>query len=300
MVVKKTYGDRIVEIFLYMLYGLFALICIFPFYYIFINTISNNDMAATGKILFIPKGVHFANYVHVFMLEGLSRAAFISVARTVIGTFISVLSASFLGYAFTKEEYWHRKFWYKYIIITMYFGAGLIPGYLNIRMLGLLNNFLVYVLPSLCQSFGMIMVKTYIESIPPSLEESAEIDGAGYLNRYINIVLPLAKPILATIAIFSAVGQWNSFMDTVLFVQKESLYTLQFILYRYLNQANVLAQLIRRNPLMASEVANRARMLSPVSVNFTITIVVILPILLVYPFFQRYLVKGIMIGAIKG
>jgi ABC-type glycerol-3-phosphate transport system permease component len=279
-------------------FALFSLVCLFPFYYIIINTISDNNLVARGRVLFYPIGVHFNNYLEVFQLKGFGRAALISVARTVSGAGLGVLSASFLGYAMTKQEYWHRKFWYRFFIVTMYFNAGLIPYYLTINNLHLRNNFLVYILPSLAAPFNMILVKTYIESIPPALEESAEMDGAGYLARYQKIILPLSKPILATIAIFAAVGQWNSFMDTVMFANKSSLYTLQFIMYKYLNELNQLAQLIRQNPSYASAAAQIQ--LTPVAVRFTVTAVVVMPVLLIYPFFQRYFVKGIMIGAVKG
>jgi len=179
----------------------------------------------------------------------------------------------------------------------MYFNAGIIPWYLNMRMLGLINNFLAYILPAVCVPFFVILVKTYIESIPESLEEAAEIDGAGYLMRYLRIILPLTRPIIATIAIFAAVGQWNSFMDTVFLVTKKELYTLQFILYQYLNEANYLADQMRQNPNFINVAATYK--LTPVAVRFTVSIITVMPILLVYPFFQKYFVKGIMIGAIK-
>jgi ABC-type glycerol-3-phosphate transport system permease component len=141
-------------------------------------------------------------------------------------------------------------------------------------------------------------VKTYIESIPPTLEEAAEIDGAGYFKRYLFIALPLSKPILATIAVFSAVGQWNSFMDTVYLMTDESLFTLQFVLYRYLNEAAQLAELMRRGANLGDVISSRA--MTPVAVRFTVASVTIIPILLAYPFFQRYFEKGLMLGAVKG
>ncbi|KAF1303131.1 carbohydrate ABC transporter permease [Enterococcus sp. JM9B] len=277
---------------------LLALICIFPFYYIFINSISANDLVANGAISFLPKHVHFNNYLEVFKIQGLFPAFLVSIARTVVGTFFSVISAAFLGYALTKQEFWLRKFWYRFVIITMYLSAGVIPAYLNIKNLGLLNSFWVYVLPALASPFNMILAKTYIESIPPSLEESAELDGASYLKRFFYVVLPIAKPIIATIAIFAAVGQWNSFMDTVMYMTKNNYYTLQYILYKYLNEVNTLAQMMQSN---SSNMVSSAQLtLTPASIRYTITAVTVLPILLVYPFFQRYIVKGVMIGAVKG
>ena len=181
----------------------------------------------------------------------------------------------------------------------MYFNAGVIPVYLTYRSLGLLNNFWVYILPAVVSPFNLILCKTYIESIPSALEESAEIDGAGYLTRYFRIILPLAKPILATIAIFAAVGQWNSFMDCVLYIKNSKLFTLQYILQLYLTQANALASIMQSDPSAMTGV-DPSTLLTPITVRYTISIITILPILVVYPFFQKYFVKGIMIGAVKG
>ena len=300
MVQKRFFVDWIFDVCVYLIYGIFALLCAFPFYFILINTISDNSMVTAGLIIFTPKGIHFDNYVQVFQLEGLGNATFISLARTVIGTFFSVLSASFLGYCMSRKEYWGRTFWYRFIVITMYFNAGLIPWFINMRNLGMFNTFWAYVLPAMTGPFNVILIKTYLESIPPALEESAQIDGAGYLKRYMLIILPMAKPILATVAIFAAVGQWNSFMDTVFLITKDSLFTLQYILYRYLTEAQQIAALIRRSVEATQSFVDISRIITPMAVRYTVTAVTVLPILLVYPFFQKFFVKGIMLGAVKG
>jgi len=293
----RTCRDKLTDAFIYVIFGLFAFLCFFPFYYIIINTISDNTMVSAGQILFWPRGLHLENYKQVFQIKGLFLAVWISIARTAIGTAVSILSATIVGYGFSRPEYWQKKFWYRFLIITMYFNAGIIPWYLNMRMLGLLNNFMAYVLPSMCAPFFVILVKTYIESIPESLEEAAEIDGAGYLVRYVQIILPLTKPIIATIAIFAAVGQWNSFMDTVFLVTRPELFTLQYILFQYLNQINYIAEQMRNNPGFINVAAMFK--LTPVAVRFTVSIITVMPVLLIYPFFQKYFVKGIMIGAVK-
>lgn len=298
MVYRRTLADALFDIAVYVAYGLFALMCFFPFYYIVINSISNNEMVALGKVLFVPRGIHFQNYIQVLRIEGLGHAAFVSIARTVLGTLVCLYGSAVGGYAFSRPEYWHRRFWYRFMILTMYFGAGLIPWYMNMTLLGLRDNFLAYILGGLTAPFNVILVKTYIESVPASLEESAEIDGAGYTVRFLFIVTPLITPILATIAIFSAVGQWNSFMDTVLLVSNKNLYTLQYILWKYLTQAERLAMLMQNNSGAGASAA-AAFKLTPVAVRLTVTCVITLPILFVYPFFQKYFVKGIMIGAIK-
>lgn len=292
-------GDAIFNTFNITIFLLFTFTCVFPFYYIFINTISDNHMAATGRVLFWPVGVHFNNYLEVMRLRGIGRAALVSVARTVIGTAMTLIGSSFLGYAFTKKEYWHRKFWYRFVVVAMYFNAGLIPGFVTIKKLGLMDNFLVYILPSTVVPFNVILFKTFIEQIPASMEESVQIDGGGYLVRYFKIILPLSTPILATIAVFSCTAQWNSFLDTLLYINSQKLQTLQFLLYQYINKVNALAALMRTSQGQR-QIADMARRLQPVSVRMTISFVVVLPILFVYPFLQRFFVRGIMIGAIKG
>lgn len=180
----------------------------------------------------------------------------------------------------------------------MYFNAGVIPMYITMQTLHLTNHFMVYVLPSIVAPFNIILVKTYIESIPKSLQEAAEIDGANVYTIFAKIILPICKPILSTVAIFAAVGQWNSFQDTLLYVTDQKLYSLQYLLYTYINQANSIAAMAKNSG--TANLATAATQLTATSVRVTVAVVVVLPILFVYPFFQKYFVKGIMIGSVKG
>lgn len=291
-------GDRIFSICNYTMFGIFTLLCVFPFYYLFIQTISDNSLSASGQVTWYPKGIHFSNYVEVLKVKGLSNAALVSVARTVIGTIGTVIGSAFLGYLFTKRKMAGRVFWYRFVIITMYFNAGIIPWFIIMMNLNLTNNFWAYILPSIVSPFNVILVKTFVESLPEALEESAEMDGAGTIVLFSRIVFPLIVPIVATIAIFSAVSQWNSFMDTVFLMTNDKLYTLQFVLYKYLNESNSLAAIIRSGQGM--ENIDLSRVQTSTSIRTTVAMIVVTPILLVYPFFQRYFVKGIMIGAVKG
>lgn len=295
---KLRIGNMTFNTINYFIFGIFTLLCVFPFYYLFINTISRNDLSASGYITFYPKGIHFDNYLQVLKLKGLGQSLLISVSRTVLGTILTVGGSAFLGYLFTKKEMWGRKFWYRFIIVTMYFNAGLIPWYITMKNLHLTNNFLAYILPGIITPFNMILAKTFVESIPPSLEESAAIDGAGFIKIFWKIIFPLITPILATIAVFAAVGQWNAFIDTVFLMTDTRLYTLQFLLYRYLNESSSLAALIKSSQDLSS--INMQNMQTSTSVRMTVSMIVVLPILLVYPYFQRFFVKGIMIGAVKG
>lgn len=295
---RRSFGSIAFSAMNYLLFATFTLICILPFYYIFINTISDNSLSSSGQILFLPRGIHFSNYAEVFGIRGLWDAALISVARTVIGTALTLIGTSFLGYAFSRPEYWCRKMWYRFVIVTMYINAGIIPWFVTMKKLGMVNNFWAYVLPSIVAPFFVVLFKTYVEQIPSSLEESAQIDGAGYRIRFFRIILPLSTPILATIFLFTSVSQWNSFMDTLFLVRSSKLYTLQFLLYEYLNEVNAVAASLRSSS--QGQLMDPSRLLTATSIRMTISIVVVLPILFVYPFLQRYFVKGLMLGAVKG
>ena len=291
-------ADRVFFGITYTVFILLAIVCIYPFYYLVINTISRNDYVDLGLIMFRPVQVHFRNYVNIFKLKNVLNSMFISLSRTILGTALPLLFTTVLGYLFSKEHMKCRKFLYRFTIVTMYFSAGMIPVYMNIRMLGLLNNFWVYIVPGLIRVYNMVLVKTFIESLPPSLEESAQIDGAGYARRFFNIVFPLSKPILATVALFSAVSAWNSYMDTLLYITDSNLYTLQFALYEYLNQASAIAQSV--NSMTDLSMLDKATELSVSALRNTMAVVTIVPIICVYPFIQRYYVQGVMIGAVKG
>lgn len=298
---KVEPADRILSIITYVIYSLFAFVCAYPFYYIFINSISNNDLSAHGKVNVIPIGIHLTNYVNVSHIPDLLNAFKISVLRTVIGTLLTVAIAAFLGYMFTRETMWKRKFWYRFVIATMYFNAGIIPVFITMDNLKLTNNFLVYILPTAVAPFYIVLCKTFVESIPKELTDAAEIDGAGTMRTFISIIFPVIKPILATVAIFSAVGQWNSFQDTLIMVTSNTkLHTLQYKLYMYINQASSLKALVNNASNSANLADSLAHAATDTSIRMTVTIVVVFPILLIYPIFQGFFVKGIMIGAVKG
>ena len=296
---KQSFGDALISVLIYIFYAVFAFISVYPFYYIFINTISNNDLSQKGLIIFLPHGIHFENYIKAIKIPGLLNAAIISISRTVIGTLLTTMTTAFMGYMFTRESLWHRKFWYRFVIVTMYFNAGIIPWFLTMRNLHLTNNFWGYILPTIVSPFYIILAKTFVESIPKELQQAAEIDGAGTLTMFYRVILPVIKPILATVAIFAAVAQWNAFQDTLLLMTDNKLYSLQFILYQYINQASSLKQLV--NSSSGAAVAQSvATVQTATSIRMTVTIIVVAPILLIYPIFQRYFVRGIMIGAVKG
>lgn len=296
--IKMSKEDKGFHITNYIVFIVFTVLCIYPFYYLFISTISRNDFVDLGRITFYPIGVHLQNYINILKLDRLAGAATISLLRTVIGSGVTLMASAYMAYLFTKQNMWCRKFLYRFTIATMYFSAGLIPSYLNIKMLGMMNSFWVYIIPGAISVYNMILIKTFMESLPASLEESAQIDGAGYLTCFFRVVLPLSTPILATVALFSIVGNWNAFMDTKLYISDHRLFTLQYILYEYYNSASSVAATITAQTDMA--LVDSATKVSETALKFTITMVTILPVMCVYPFVQRYYVKGIMLGAVKG
>ena len=298
---KLTTGDIVFNILNYGFFLIFTLSCIFPFYYLFINTISSTDLVSRGMINFIPRGLNLDNYVNLVKSNEIGQAFFVSIGRTLLGTALMVMASAFVGYLVTKQQMWHRKFWYRFLVITMYFNAGTIPWYLNMSMLGLTNNFMAYIIPGIVAPYNIILVKTYIESIPAELEESAFMDGAGYWTIFRRIIWPLSMPILATIAIFGAVGHWNSFTDSLILMQNApELYTLQHRLYLYLTTSSNIGALMNGGVSSSAAEGIMQTALNAKVIKYTVSMVSIIPILLVYPFMQRYFVKGIMLGAVKG
>ena len=221
-----------------------------------------------------------------------------SLVRTLLGTALTVLACMFLGFLFTKQEMPLRKPLYRILIVTMYVSGGLIPTYLVYRSYGMLNSFSVYILPTIVQAYYVILIKTFLEQLPPSIEEAAKIDGAGTFRIFLRIILPMAQPIIATIAVYAAVGQWNAWFDNHIYTfNRPELTTLQYKLYTYLKEAEILTQQLK----MSSELdTGLMESLTPRGVRMTVTVITVLPVLFVYPFLQRYFVKGIMIGSVKG
>ena len=307
--IRRTAGDWVFDVAIILFFTLFTLICVFPFYYLLINTISDNDLVTSGYVNFYPMlknaagqgvfGIQLNNYIALQNVQDLGSSILVTVARTILGTALMVITSAWAGYLVTKQKMWKRSFWYRFLVITMYFNAGLVPWYMNMLMMGLTDNFLAYIIPGMVAPYNIILVKTYIESIPTSLEESAVIDGATTSRVWLRIILPLSVPILATIAIFGAVGNWNSFQDSLLLMNnRPDLYTLQHRLYIYLNSSSNLGAMMSQGGQVSEQAAQS--LLNQRVIRYTVSMVSIIPILLVYPFMQRYFVKGIMLGAVKG
>lgn len=284
-----------------VLITIFMLMCLYPFWNVFINSIATKEEAARG-VYFFPKEPTFTVYADVLRDGKLLHSLLISVSRTVLSTVGCVLFSAMFAYLMTQKDLPCRKVIYRFAIITMYVGGGLIPWYLVMKLYGLYNNFWVYVFPNLLGVYYCILIKTFIEGLPASLEEAARIDGAGFFTLFFKIILPLSKPILATVALYQAVGQWNSYQDNYLLVQDADLQTVQMTLYNYVRQAESIAKAMQQatGSGMASLADAAANNTTADSVRNATTILSMLPIMLVYPFLQKYFAKGVMLGAVKG
>ena len=275
------------------------IVMLYPFWNTIAVSFNNAQDTLLGGITFYPRDFSLYNYETVFRKDLLLIAAFNSVLRTVLAIVLGVFISALLGYVLSRPEFLWRKFVTRYFLVTMYVSAGLIPSYFLIKDLNLINNFLVYILPGLVSVFNVIVVRSYMQSLPSSLVEAAFIDGAGYFRCFWQIVLPCSTPVLATIALWCAVGAWNSWFDTFIYCSsKESLTTLQYEIMKMLSASMNSGT----NQSAASIYGGRGSVdsVTPVSMRAAVTVVASVPILIVYPFLQKYFVKGVTIGAVKG
>jgi putative aldouronate transport system permease protein len=269
---------------------LVLVVMVFPFLYV-INYSLSDPSQVSGKFLIYPINPTFDSYVTLLKDPTIWNGVFISVARTVLGTVIMIFFTSMAGYVLTRDDFMGVKFFRRFFIITLYFSSGIIPMYLLIQGLGLTSSFWVYVIPSAVNVFNMILIKTYIESIPKELEEAALIDGANDLYLFFKIMFPISMPVIAAVSLFAAIGQWNSFIDTQFYnAMNPELFPLQYVLYNSLQTiTNIEQYQFEKSPNI-----------TPQSLKMAMTVVTVLPIMLVYPFLQKYFMKGLLIGSIKG
>lgn len=276
---------------------LFFAVVIFITLYPFINVlaISLNDATDTlrGSNMLIPRVFTLANYEYLFTEKNLFPPLMMSIARTVVGTISGVICTAMLAYTLSRRDFYFRKLFTAMFVITMYVSGGLIPEYLLItRTLGLRNNFLVYIIPGIIWVYNVILIRSFIDGLPEALQESARIDGASDFKIWYRIIVPLCKPVLATVALFLAVGQWNGFMDTYLYAP--NLKTLQYMMYEIVNKTG-----IDPGNTHGQNVEVLASSITPQAIRMAITIVATLPIVIVYPFLQKYFVGGMTLGAVK-
>ncbi|MEH7492626.1 carbohydrate ABC transporter permease [Neobacillus niacini] len=288
--------ESVFQIILFIFLTSIILVTLLPFWNIFVISINNAQDTIRGGLYFWPRDLSFESYKTILMDREILNGAKVTVLRTVIGTPLSLLMISMLAYALSKRTLVGRKPITFLFIFTMFFGGGLIPYYMVLKSVHLIDTFWVYIIPNLMSVFYMILVRTFIEQLPKELEECAKMEGANDLQIFFKIILPLSKPILATVGLFIAIGHWNSWFDSYVFTYKPDLKTLQAVLVKILNQYQTAGMMSDQQQLADSA---KRMAVSPDSLRMAATMVATIPIMIVYPFVQRHFAQGIMVGSIK-
>ncbi len=276
---------------------LMMVVMLFPFWYSVVGSLNDGSDYLTGGVYLWPRKFTFYNYKAVFRDKTILNSFAITALKAIVGTVTSLFVTSLAAYGLSRPKLQGKKFYIPYMMLTMYFGGGLIPYFLTIKNLGLYDTFWVYIIPGLFSVWNMIIIRSFFAELPPNLMEAAKIDGAGEYRIFFQLVLPLSKPVLAAIALFSLVGHWNSFFDSMMYTSSAKLQTIQLFLQKVITDAGTARGLANQAMLQLPE---SARQITPQTIKLAAMVVTSLPIICVYPFLQKYFVKGIMIGSLKG
>ena len=301
MVAKKSVGDYVVLTLMVVIMVVVFVATLYPFLNSLAISLNYADDTILGGITIFPRKFTLDNYKNIFNNPTIWRAYGITFARTIIGTVGGLLITGSLSFALSRKNLVGRKLYTMLCLIPMYFSGGLIPSYFLIKTLGLTNNFLVYILPALMNVWNMILMRSYFQSVPEALEESARIDGANYFTIFFKIYWPVSTPIIATIALYFGVAQWNDWYTTYVYVTDENLRPMTSVFLTIINEASF-AERMAAQGVDASVIgqASAGRAVNVRSITMATMITSIVPIVAIYPFLQRYFIKGIMIGSIKG
>ncbi|MDR1177150.1 MAG: carbohydrate ABC transporter permease [Treponema sp.] len=291
--IHRTAEDWVVDVFVHIVAVLIFIVCFYPFYLAVVMAFNEGRDATQGGIFFWPRKFTLENFRRLLEDPVWANAVIITILRTVIGTVTTTLFTAMVAYGLSERTLVFRKIYMAMLIIAMYFSGGIIPYFAVLRSLHLINNFLVYIIPGMLNLFFVLVSISFFRGIPKELCESARIDGAGEMKIFSRIILPISLPLLATIAIFTAVGHWNAWFDAAFFIQNKNLYTLGYQLMSMLNQTlqNISSQ--------ASVEVSMFSNITTMSVQVAAMLVAVVPILVVYPFFQRYFISGLTIGSVK-
>jgi len=292
---KKSFGEKLFDVVNVVLFLIVIVVMLYPFYRSLIVSLNDGVDASRGGIYFWPRVWTFDNYLTVFKNPKLLNAYGITILRTAVGTLCSVLATGMFAYALSKKYLMYRKFYLAVATFTMFFSGGLIPTFLLIKNLGLLNSFWVFIIPALISVWNMIIMKTFFQSNPETLEDSAKIDGYNELQIFFRLVIPISKPIFAAIALFNGVWHWNAWFDATIYISNPDLLPLQTILVKIITEHAASQDL---NRLFYSDQALVVNVTTE-SLKVATMMVAIGPIIALYPFLQKYFMKGIMIGSIK-
>jgi putative aldouronate transport system permease protein len=282
-----------------ILYGFLCLLFIvtfFPFWQIFILSINDGSDTLRGGLMLWPRKISFDSYGTVFSNPEILNSVKVTFLRTLIGVPVSIMSIALLSYALSKRELVGGSWINLFFIFTMYFSGGIIPTYMIIKSLGLIDHFLVFIFPAIINIFWMILIRTYMEQLPRELEESADIDGANDLQILFKVILPICVPVLATVGLFSAIYHWNAWYDSYIYTYNPNLKTLQAVLVKILNQYQT-GDMLSQAQQLAN--VNKKIPVTSESIRMTVTMVATIPIILLYPLLQRFLLKGMLLGAVK-
>ncbi len=293
--IKTSTGSKIFDVFNTLFMLAFAFVMIYPFWNQLVISLNEGSDTVRGGLSFWPRMFTLGNYAYIFQRSNIVRGALISVLRALVGTASCILCTGLLAYVTTIQHFAGRRFMRLIYVITMYFGGGLIPTYLLYTQLGLTETFTVYWLPGLFSAYYMILLASFMSGIPDSLAESARLDGATELKIYFRVILPLCKPVIAAIAVMLAVTHWNSWFDIMLYNSSGNWDTLQVYLRKILLESEQAAKLLNDQKQYEA-----MRNLTTTSIRAAATMIVTIPIVCVYPFFQKYFVGGMTIGAVKG
>ncbi|WP_336773695.1 carbohydrate ABC transporter permease [Paenibacillus sp. MMO-58] len=292
----RSRNDLIFDILNYFVLSVIALIVLYPLYFVFIASISNPTTVLNGEMWIWPKGITMEGYMRIFKEDSIWRGYENTLLYTSVGTVINVTFTVLAGYALSRRDLYGRNTIMVYLLITMFFSGGLIPTYLVVKKLHLVNTMWALILPKAVSLFNVIIARSFFQdTIPNELLEQAKIDGCSDITFFARIVLPLSKAIIAVLALFYAVGYWNSFFDALIYLGDEKKYPLQLVLRNILVIQNELASQFVTD-VESAEVQQRVASL----LKYGVIVIASLPLLVVYPFIQRYFVKGVMIGSVKG
>lgn len=296
----ETTGFKVFHAFLVLFMVILASVMVYPYLNVLAKAFNEGTDTVRGGITIFPRFPTLENFITILKNDEITNSFIVSVFRVLAGTAIALMVQFSAAYAFKKKNLRGKTLLLAFLTIPMFFGGGLIPQYVLYSKLSLLNNFLVYILPGAFNLFFMIIIRTYLHTIPESFEESAKLDGANEIVIMLRIIVPLSMPILATVALWMAVGYWNDWTTSLYFVTKTKLFTLQFVLMRMLKQFEDLSRMIE-DAVKAGQAINAGNIpkIKPESLQAAQIVITTIPIICVYPFLQKYFIKGIMIGAIK-
>ena len=290
---KKRQKIQVFQIVNAIIMILFVIITLYPVLNTLAISLNDGTDALRGGIHLWPRKFTFKNYITVLQKDNLITGAYVTVARTILGTLLSLIANAILAFIVSRKRFLFKRGLSLFWVITMYVNGGMIPVFLLYKSLGLTNSFWVYVIPGMLNAFNMLVIRTYMNGIPDSLEESAQLDGAGYTTIFLKIISPLCKPVYATVALFVAVGQWNSWFDAMLYNRmSDNLTTLQYELMKLLSS-------VTNQSGSVETMKNAVGTVTPASVRAAATIVTMLPIICLYPFLQKYFVTGMTLGGVK-